>query len=279
VVYEGVQPGGQLTTTTEIENYPGIDEGVDGFSLGMKMQASAEKFGAKTHYASVNALCLTETPKKVITDEGEMLTKCVIIATGAYPRVLGLEAEDELTGRGVHYCAHCDGRFYRGKTVAVVGGGNSAVEDALYLSRLAEKVILIHRRDSLRADKIYRDAILRASNVEFLYNCAVVSYIYDAKLTGVRVKNLSSDSESELSVDGLFVSVGRVPSSELVQGVLETDGQGYIIADETTRTSIDGVFAAGDVRTKTLRQIVTAVADGALAAHYAQEYIDSANNS
>jgi thioredoxin reductase (NADPH) len=279
LVIEKMSVGGQMALTGEIENYPGIDEGVDGFSLGMKMQASAEKFGAKTHYASVNALCLTETPKKVITDEGEMLTKCVIIATGAYPRVLGLEAEDELTGRGVHYCAHCDGRFYRGKTVAVVGGGNSAVEDALYLSRLAKKVILIHRRDSLRADKIYRDAILRASNVEFLYNSAVISYIYDSKLTGVRVKDLSSDTESELSVDGLFVSVGRVPSSELVQGVLETDGQGYIIADETTRTSIDGVFAAGDVRTKTLRQIVTAVADGALAAHYAQEYIDSANNS
>jgi thioredoxin reductase (NADPH) len=197
----------------------------------------------------------------------------VIVATGANPRVLGIEGEETLVGRGLHYCAHCDGRFYRGKTVAVVGGGNSAVSDALYLSNLAKKVYLIHRRDSLRATKIYHEPLKKAENVEFIWNSAVVGYKAEGRLSGVKLKNLTDNTESDLAVDGLFVSIGRKPATELFEGVLELDANGYVSADETTRTSIEGVFVAGDVRAKALRQVVTAVSDGATAAHFAEEYL------
>ena len=177
-------------------------------------------------------------------------------------------------GKGVHYCAHCDGRFYKGKTVAVVGGGNSAVSDALYLSRVTDKVYLIHRRDTLRATKIYHEPLMKAENVEFIWDSAVTEILSDGRVTGVKVKNLKDGSEREVDFSGLFVSIGRSPATDFLHGALELDSYGYIKADETTRTSIPGVFAVGDVRTKALRQVVTAVADGATAIHYAEEYLN-----
>ena len=273
LVIERMSVGGQMALTDIIDNYPGFDEGVDGFTLGMKMQAGAERFGAVTEYASVTSLELEDKIKKVITSAGERLARTVVIATGANPRELGLAGEDTLVGRGVHYCAHCDGRFYKGKTVAVVGGGNSAVSDALYLSGLAKKVYLIHRRDSLRATRLYHDPLLRAENVELVFDSVIGSYVAEGRLSAINVRNLKSQAISELAVDGLFVSIGRKPATELLEGKLELDDHGYIVADESTKTSIEGVFAIGDVRTKALRQVVTAVGDGAVAAHFAEEYL------
>ncbi len=274
LVIERLAVGGQMMLTDVIDNYPGFDEGVEGFSLSMKMQAGAERFGAKTEYAEVTALALTEQPKRLTTTAGERLAKTVVIATGANPRRLGFAGEDALTGRGLHYCAHCDGRFYKGKTVAVVGGGNSAAGDALYLSRLASKVYLIHRRDSLRATKIYQDPLLKTENVEPVWNSTVQKYLVEnGRLTGVRLEMKGSDELRDLPIDGLFVSVGREPATAWLGDALKLDAQGYIVADESTKTEIDGVYAVGDVRTKALRQVVTAVADGATAVHFAEEYL------
>ncbi len=272
-VIEKMSVGGQMTLTGEIENYPGFEEGVDGFTLGEKMKVGAERYGAITEYGEVIKLELTPKIKKIFTTDKEYFSKTVVIATGAEPRELGIEQERELTGRGVHYCAHCDGRFYKDKTVAVVGGGNSAVSDALYLSRFAKKVYLIHRRDSLRATKIYHAPLKEAENIEILFNSTLSKLTAEKRLQRITVTNTLNNESQEIECDGVFISIGRRPSTELVSNVLKLDSNGYIIADESTKTSVEGVYAAGDVRTKTLRQIVTAVSDGAVAAHHAEEYI------
>lgn len=278
VLVERMSPGGQMALTGEIENYPGFDEGVDGFTLGMKMQSGAERFGAKTEYAEVLSVDFSENIKKVTTTNGELFSKTVIIATGADPRKLGIDNEERLTGRGVHYCAHCDGRFYKDKIVAVVGGGNSAAADALFLSRLCKKVYVIHRRDTLRATKIYHEPLMKAENVKFLWNYTVQEILAsDGRASGSVLKNTVNGDTFELKVDGLFVSIGREPMTSFLNGAVELDGNGYIIADETTKTNVAGIFAVGDVRTKALRQIVTAVSDGAVAVHYAEEYLNSNN--
>ena len=273
IVLEKLSAGGQMALTSQIDNYPGFPNGVDGFDLADNMQQKAERYGAETELAEVMVLHLEGQIKRIETTEGEFESKTVVIATGANPRMLGLEQEQLLTGRGVHYCAHCDGMAYRGKTVAVVGGGNSAVADALHLSRLAKKVYLIHRRDSLRAEKIYEKALQEAENIEFVWNSTVSGLHSEGRLNGIRVQNLQTGEDRDLPVDGLFVSIGRSPATKLVEGQLELDKVGYIVADETTRTSVPGVFAVGDVRTKALRQVVTAVADGAVAAHFADDYL------
>ncbi len=273
VVLERLSPGGQMAQTGDIDNYPGFEEGVDGFTLGIKMQQGAERFGAETKYTEVLCVDFSDKVKKAESTNGTYYGKTVIISTGANPRELGIEKEKELTGRGVHYCAHCDGRFYKDKTVAVVGGGNSAAADALYLSHLASKVYVIHRRDSLRATKIYHEPLLNAPNVEFMWNSTVSELISDEKITGIRIKNKVTGEEKEIPCDGVFVSIGRSPATAFLGSSVSIDENGYIIADESTKTNIDGVFAVGDVRTKSLRQVVTAVSDGAVAAHHAEEYI------
>ena len=273
LVLERMSVGGQMALTDVIDNYPGFEAGVDGFTLGMNMQAGAERFGAKTEYAEVTSVELSEEVKVICCGEQRYLGKTVVIATGANPRPLGIGGEADLVGRGLHYCAHCDGRFYKGKTVAVIGGGNSAVSDALYLSHLAEKVYLIHRRDTLRATEIYHKPLMQAANVEFLWNRAVEDFVVDGSVKGLLVRDLKKGGVSELRCDGVFVSIGRQPATELFQGVLDLDPYGYILADESTKTNLLGVFAAGDVRTKALRQVVTAVGDGAVAAHFAEEYL------
>ena len=273
LVLEKLSAGGQMALTTQIDNYPGFEEGIDGFTLGEKMQAGAERFGARTEYAEVYSLDLSGEIKKADTSEGLYQARTLVYATGATPRKMGVAGEDALVGRGVAYCAACDGMFYKGKTVVVVGGGNTAAADAMVLSRICSQVILVHRRDTLRATKIYHDPLMKAENVEFRWNSTVKELLSDGKLTGVVVKNVVTGEETTSPADGVFVSVGRVPATELLQGQMTLDPGGYIPADESTRTEIPGVFAVGDVRAKTVRQVVTAVADGAVAAHYAEEYL------
>ena len=250
LVLEKLSAGGQMALTQQIDNYPGFEDSVDGFTLAEKMQAQAERFGARTEYAQVERLDLTASPKVLETSEGTFLGKTVVLATGADPRKLGVDHEEALVGRG-----------------------NSAAADALLLSRIAKKVILVHRRDALRATKIYHEPLKQAENLEFRWNSAITGLLYGDRLTGVQLKNLNSGEVFNLDCDGLFISVGRTPATELVRGQLELDPGGYILAGETTETSIPGVFAVGDVRTKRLRQVVTAVSDGAVAVHMAEEYL------
>ena len=264
-----------MALTGDIENYPGFDQGVDGLTLGMKMQAGAERFGARSEYGDVSAVELGVDIKMVHTDVATYSARTVVIATGADPRELGLPGERELVGRGVHYCAHCDGRFYKGKTVIVVGGGNSAAADALYLSRLAERVILVHRRDTLRATKIYHEPLMKADNIEFRWNSTLSELIVDGRVTGAVLTNVKTGDTEAVDCHGVFVSIGRKPNTALFKDQLSLDENGYIIADESTRTSLRGVFAAGDVRAKALRQVITAASDGAVAAHYAEEYLSA----
>ena len=273
LVLEKLSAGGQMALTHRIDNYPGFPEGADGFELAESMQQQAERFGAVTEYAEVFSADLKAQPKIIETSEGNFLARAVIIATGAGPRELGVPNEKELIGRGVNYCAACDGAFYKGKTVVVVGGGNTAAADAMLLSRVAKKVILVHRRNSLRATKIYHQPLMEAENVEFAWNSQVVEILHDRKVSGVVLKDVNSGELRQIDCDGIFVSVGRKPVTEFLGGQVELDKGGYILAGESTVTNIPGVFAVGDVRTKFLRQVVTAVADGAVAVHMAEEFL------
>mgnify|MGYP003296212459 CR=1 FL=1 len=273
LVIEKLFAGGQMTQTTQIDNYPGIPNGIDGVSLGMEMQAGAQRFGVETLYAEATGLELGGWVKTVETTQGAFQSKALIIATGADHRHLGLPREAELVGKGVAYCAACDGMLYRGKTVAVVGGGNSAAADAALLARVAKKVYLIHRRDSLRASKIYHEPLEKTENLEFVWNSQVTALLGQEQLTGITVTDVNTGSNRQIDVDGLFISIGRQPQTDLFRGFLDLDEGGYLIAGEDTCTSEPGVFAAGDVRTKQVRQIVTATADGAVAAHMAESYL------
>ena len=273
VILEKLSAGGQMALTEQIDNYPGFEDGIDGFSLGEKMKRGTERFGVETKLAEVLSLDLSGTVKKAETSEGPLFARIIVLATGAGPRELGIEGEQELIGKGVNYCAACDGMFYKNKTVVIAGGGNTAAADALILSRICKKVIVVHRRDTLRATKIYHEPLMKAENVEFRWDSEIIELLHDEKVIGIRLRNVKTGEETTLACDGVFVSIGRKPSSELVKDQVEVDPAGYIIADESTRTNIPGVFAVGDVRTKALRQVVTAVADGATAVYYAEEYL------
>ena len=269
VVLEKLAAGGQMAESPQIDNYPGFTQGIDGFTLGQQMKETAERFGAESRFTEVTALNLTGDVKTAETSEGTFFGRTVVIATGAHPKLLNVPGEQELVGRGVHYCAACDGMFYRGKTVVVVGGGNTAAADAVLLSRLAKKVILVHRRDSLRASRVYHRPLLETENVEFRWN-SQVQQIQPGK---VLLRDVNTGEVTELSCDGVFVGIGRQPATDLVKDSLALDEHGYIRAGESTVTNLPGVYAVGDVRTKTLRQIVTAVADGAVAVHHAEEFL------
>ena len=270
-ILEKLSPGGQMGTTDVIDNYPGFPQGVNGFELAMQMKEGAERFGAQTQLAEVTQVELAGQVKTIHTSGGDYQARTVVLATGAHPRELGLPGERELRGRGVSYCATCDGMFYRGKTVVVVGGGNTAVADVLYLSRLCEKVYLVHRRDTLRASKVYLDPLQKAENVEFVWDSEVKQLLRDQAVTGVRVRNKKTGKERDIPCAGVFVAVGYLPNTELYRGQVELDEAGYVLADETT---LPGVFAVGDLRKKPLRQVVTAASDGAVAAHFIEEYLN-----
>ena len=273
VIVESKAVGGQAALTAEIENYPGFAS-VSGYELVSLMQAQCEALGVSFVFDAPVTLSLDGDVKRVETAySGTLEARAVILATGALPRTLGLERESELMGGGVSYCATCDGAFFRGKPVAVVGGGNTAVEDALYLEKFASEVYLIHRRDALRADAILADRV-KNSGVHIVWDSVVTALDGDKKLQSVTLKNVKSGDTSSLAVNGLFVAVGQKPATEGLTGV-ELDG-GYVVTDSEMRTSLPGVFAAGDVRKKTLRQVVTAAADGAVAAESAIKFLNGA---
>ena len=273
IILEKYMDGGQMALTHQIDNYPGFQNGIDGFQLALQFKQQAQRFNAKTQYANVTKLHLEDKIKVVESDVGNFYGRSVLIATGASARKLNLKDEELLVGRGVAYCAACDGMFYKDKVVVVIGGGISAVSDALLLSRIAKKVYLVHRRNELRATKIYDQALQNANNIELIFNHEAKEILYDDVVNGLMIEDVNSKQERKLDCDGIFISIGRIPASELVKYVLPLDKQGYIIADESCRTNIDGVYAIGDVRTKLVRQIVTALADGASAALLAEEYL------
>lgn len=264
--------GGQINDTYEIDNYPGIP-GISGMELAEKMSAHATQLGAVIEYGDVQSLDITGKVKKVVTDEKTYEAKAIIIASGARHSTLGAPGEEVLSGLGVSYCATCDGAFYRNKETAVVGGGNVAVEDAIFLARGCSKVYVIHRRDELRAAKVLQENLLSLPNVEMVWNSVVKSINGDGKVSSVTVTNVKDQSERTIPLSGVFIAVGIVPQSEYLHADLALDEKGYIIADESGRTSVPGVFAAGDVRTKQLRQVVTAVADGANAVTSVQSFL------
>lgn len=272
-VVEQLGPGGQIASAGQVDNYPGFPEGIDGFDLGQRMQEGARRAGAATISAEVTAAALNGEEKTVQTTAGSFSAPCVVLATGASPRELGLERERSLRGRGVSYCATCDAMFYRGKTVAVVGGGNTAVQEALHLARVCAKVYLIHRRDTLAAPRAWLDTLTQAG-VEVLWNSRVVDLDTDGQvLSGVQLKDTVTGTRRALPCQGLFVAIGRVPETALFRGQVAMDDQGYLLAGEDTKTGLPGVFAVGDARKKPLRQLVTATADGAVAAQGVGEYL------
>ena len=265
VLIERMFAGGQIATTHRLENYPGFPQGIGGVEIGMAMMEQAERFGLEIQYDTVNGLELDGAVKTARCEGGDWQAKAVILCMGAEPRRLGVEREDELRGRGVSYCATCDGAIFRGRKVAVVGGGDVALEDALYLSNICEKVYLIHRRDGLRGAKMLQQKIKETENIEFLPFYEVQEICGDGKVEKVILKQNQTGETRNLELSGIFIAIGMDPQNEAAQGLVDLDATGYIVAGEDCRTSLAGIYAAGDIRTKQLRQVVTAVADGATA--------------
>lgn len=279
LVIEGLQPGGQLTTTTDVENFPGFPEAVTGPELIDRMHRQAERFGARFVLDEVMECDFSGEDRRLVLSSGEALSAvAVIVATGASAKYLGLESEQKLLGRGVSACATCDGAFYRGRRVAVLGGGDTAMEEALFLSRLCEKVLVIHRRDKLRASPIMEDRARAEDKIEFIWNSVVVEVLDVARneVTGVRLRNVKTEEVSAIEVDGLFVAIGHHPNTDVFRGAIDMNAQGFITADRT-RTSVEGVFAAGDVQDPTYRQAVTAAGSGCMAALEAERYLTHRN--
>ncbi len=279
LLIEGWQSGGQLTTTTEVENYPGFAKGILGPELMKEMRAQAERFGTEFLTGDVSAVNLQASPFSITVDgEGTINAKTMIIATGASAIPIGLKNEARLTGHGVSTCATCDGFFFRGKELIVVGGGDSAMEEANFLTKFATKVTIVHRRDKLRASKIMQDRAMKNEKIAFLWNSVVVDIQGRDIVTGVQIKNLVTGSMTELPCAGVFVAIGHRPNTALFAGQLEMDAKGYIITKNGTATSVPGVFAAGDVQDSTYRQAVTAAGSGCMAAIDAERFLEAHGN-
>ena len=276
-LFERLSPGGQCAQTEHLENYPGYTRSTSGFELSMDMYDQALSFGAKAIMEDVTSVDFSAEPNKLVTPFNTYFARTVIVATGAVASQLGLPREDELRGRGVSYCATCDGNFYRDKDVVVVGGGNTAAADVIYLARICRKVYLVHRRDKLRATAIYHERLRELGNVEFCWDSVAEEFITgeNGRVTGLKLRNVKTDDERVLAASAVFIAIGMRPYTAFLEGDLETDGGGYIVADAMGRTTMPGVFAAGDVRTKELRQVVTAVADGANCAQSASEFLEA----
>jgi thioredoxin reductase (NADPH) len=271
------QPGGQLMLTTEVENYPGFPEGIMGPDLMLRFREQAERFGATFMTAKATRVDFSGAPHRVWVGDDEHTADAIIVSTGAQSLMLGLEAEQRLLGHGLSTCATCDGFFFRGQEIAVVGGGDSAIEEALFLTKFATKVTLVHRRDQLRASKIMQDRARANDRIEFLWNHVVVDLLGDGKLDGAIVRNTVTGEESKLAVSGLFVAIGHRPNTDLFAGVLDMEDNGYLItASGSTRTNIAGVFACGDVQDHTYRQAVTAAGSGCMAAIDAERWLEHA---
>jgi thioredoxin reductase (NADPH) len=277
LVIEGFQPGGQLTTTTEVENYPGFPDGISGSELMDLCRKQAERFGARFKTGEVVSSCLTCLPHSITLSDGETIeAKAIIIATGASAQYLGLESEQKLIGRGVSGCATCDGAFYRDVPVAVVGGGDTAMEDALFLTHFASQVTVIHRRDQFRASKIMVDRLLAHPKIDVLWDTVVEEVLDVSKneVTGLKLRHVKTGAISELPVNGLFVAIGHKPNTKAFAGQLDTDHTGYLIT-KNTRTNMDGVFAAGDVQDSVYRQAITAAGSGCMASIEAERFLES----
>jgi len=275
LVLEKLAPGGQMATTLSMENYPGFEEPISGPDLALRMENQARKFGAVVEYDTVTEVIPDIGIKTVKTLKNTYRCKAVILCMGAAPKKLGLPKEELLRGSGVSYCAVCDGALFRGRPVAVVGGGDTAAENALYLSRFCPKVWLIHRREMLRASKVLQKELFSNKNIEFIWNAVVEELRGKLSLEGITVRDLKTGSTRVLDAEGLFISIGVTPNTSLVQGKVALDDDGYIITDESMRTNVPGVFAAGDIRSKVLRQVITAASDGAVAAYSAEQYISN----
>ncbi len=275
VMYQGLQPGGQLTITTDVENYPGYPEGVKGPDMMVDFQKQAERFGTDVRYGMATAVDLSKRPFKVVIDEKkELFAETLIISTGASAKWLGLESEQRFNGFGVSACATCDGFFYRGLTVAVVGGGDTACEEASYLSKLCKKVYLIHRRDELRASKAMQHRVMKAENIELVWNSVPKEIVGDKTVNGVMIENVETGKITRLDVEGFFVAIGHLPNSKIFAGQLDMDANGYLITKpDSTQTNIPGVFAAGDVQDHVYRQAVTAAGTGCMAAIEAERFL------
>ncbi len=277
IVLEGIQPGGQLTTTTEVENFPGFSNGIMGPALMDEMRQQAERFGARLMVRHVDKVELTEQPLRIYADDDVFETRSLIIASGASARLLGLETEKTLMGYGVSTCATCDGAFFRGKAVAVVGGGDSAMEEATFLTKFASKVYVIHRRDTLRASKIMQDKAFANDKIEFVWDSSPEEVLGDREqtgVTGVRVANLKTGEKKDIAVDGVFIAIGHIPNTSIFKGQVEMDEAGYILTRDGTRTNLPGVFAAGDVQDNRYRQAITAAGSGCMAAIDAERHLE-----
>lgn len=272
-VIEKMFAGGQVATTYELDNIPGFSETISGVDYAMKLQDHAAKFNVETIYGDVTKLELEGDVKRVYLGEEVYEAKTIVLAMGAVPSALNVDGENKLRGKGVSYCATCDGAFFKGGITAVIGGGDVAVEDALYLARFCEKVYLIHRRDELRANKTLQKKLFAEKKIEPIWNSKISSINGQDKVSSITVESVDSQDSREVIVDGVFIAVGSMPQSQIVKGIVNTDEKGSIITDQEMKTNIDGVFAAGDIRQKPLRQIITAEADGATAAFCAEQYI------
>jgi thioredoxin reductase (NADPH) len=275
LLLEKLSPGGQVLMTDWVENYPGFPDGISGFDLVDKMRRQAEKFDLVIENQEVSRLELSPGKKVVVTDKGNLETRALILTSGATPRKLGIEGEELLTGKGVSYCATCDAPFYRDQEVALIGGGDTAVEEAIFLTRFAAKVHLIHRRDELRATKLLRERVMALDQVNIVWDTVPTRIVGDTEVKGVDLKNVKTGKTSRLPVQGVFVFVGYIPNTELVKGQLELDKLGFVVTNNDMQTSVPGVFAAGDIRSKILRQIATAVGEGATAVFAVERYLES----
>jgi thioredoxin reductase (NADPH) len=275
LVIGGIEPGGQASLTDTIENYPGFPDGVGGAELGELFQKQAEKFGARVVYETASAVDLKQQPFTVTTDSGSYLADSLIIATGASPNHLNIPGEKEYTGKGVSYCATCDGWFFKGKSVAVVGGGDSALEEALFLTRFATKVTIIHRRDALRAGAILQKRAKEHPAIKFAWNSVVEEVLGDPKVTGVRLRNIVTGETTIMPVDGVFIFVGHTPNTQIFAGQVELDDNGVIKVDLLQQTNVPGVFAAGEASDSHFRQVVTSAGMGAAAAIQATHYLEN----
>ena len=273
VLLEKGLPGGQIVNAVLVENYPGFPQGISGAGLGSLMEEQAKKFGLQTAMAEVERVEIRGEEKAVITSDGEHIARSLIIASGSEYRHLGVPGEEEFRGRGISYCATCDGAFFGDQVVSVVGGGNVAINDALFLTRLAAKVIVIHRRDELRATKILQERAFAEPKIEFLWDSVVESIEGDNQVRGLRVRNVKTKQETRLEASGVFVAVGLHPNTGFLRGVLDLDPEGFVAVSNQVETSVPGVFAAGDVRAGSPRQVASAVGDGATAAIAAEKYL------
>ena len=274
LLLERLAPGGQVLTTDRVENYPGFPDGISGFELMDKMKAQAEKFGLLIQSEEVTKLEFSKEKKIVHAGSGQMEARAIILACGATWKKLGIEGEEKLIGKGVSFCATCDGPFYRDQEVAVIGGGDTAVEEAVFLTRFVSKVHLVHRRDQLRATKLLQERVAAEQKIEITWDTIPLKILGENGVEGIELKNLQSGEVSQREVKGVFVFIGTIPNTEIVKGLIGLDKNGFIITDNNMETSVPGVFAAGDIRSKLFRQIATAVGEGAAASFSAEKYLE-----